>query len=83
MMTHKAKSHLWQLLFLAISTTLFSYILANRAPNLLRPISMALRTGFGLVIPVTGLILYLAFRIPNRAGDLAGTAATLSLFGST
>jgi len=59
---------------------LFSLIVANRAPNLLRPISMSLRTGFGLVIPITGLLLYLVFRIPNRAGDLIGMAVTLSLF---
>jgi hypothetical protein len=80
MMTHKIKSLLWQLFFLAISTILFSLILENRAPNLLRPMSMALRTGFGLVIPLTALILYLAFRIPNRIGDFVSMAATLSLF---
>jgi hypothetical protein len=78
--THKITPYLWQLLFLAISIFLFSLILANRAPNMLRPISMSLRTGFGLVIPLTALILYIAFRIPNHAGDLIGMAATLSLF---
>ena len=77
---HKINPYLSQLIFLAISTVLFGLILANRAPNLLRPISMALRTGFGLVIPVTAVILYLAFRIPSRAGNLIGMAATLSLF---
>jgi hypothetical protein len=41
---------------------------------------MSLRTGFGLVIPVTCLILYLAFRIPGRLGDFIGMAVTLSLF---
>jgi hypothetical protein len=71
---------LWQLISLTISISIFSLILANRSPNILRPISMALRTGFGLVIPVSGLILYLAFRIPNRAGELIGMTATLSLF---
>jgi len=80
MMTHKIKSRLWQLLFLALSAILFGLILANRAPNLLRPISMALRSGFGLVIPITGLFLYFAFRIPNRTGNLVGMAVTLSLF---
>ena len=80
MMTHKIKSRLWQLLFLALSAILFGLILANRAPNLLRPISMALRSGFGLVIPITGLLLYFAFRIPNRTGNLVGMAVTLSLF---
>ncbi len=79
-MTYKIKSLLWQLLFLAISIALFSLIIANRSPNLLRPISMALRTGFGLAIPITGLVLYLAFRIPNRTGDLIGMMVTLSLF---
>jgi hypothetical protein len=78
--TYKIKFLLWQLLFLVISTALFSLILANRSPNLLRPISMALRTGFGLVIPITGFILYLAFRIPNRTGNLIGMAVTLSIF---
>ena len=80
MMTNKIKSRLWQLLFLALSAILFGLILANRAPNLLRPISMALRSGFGLVIPITGLFLYFAFRIPNRTGNLVGMAVTLSLF---
>jgi hypothetical protein len=77
---HKKKPLLWQILFLGISAALFSLILMNRSPNLLRPVSMSLRTGFGLVIPLTALILYLAFRIPNRIGDLVGMAATLSLF---
>jgi hypothetical protein len=77
---HKIKTMLWQILFLGISAALFSLILMNRSPNLMRPVSMSLRNGFGLVIPFTALILYLVFRIPNRIGDLAGMAATLSLF---
>jgi len=84
MMTNKfvqrIKPYLWQLIFLVLSAALFSLLMANRSPNLLRPISMALRTGFGLVIPITGLILYFIFRIPNRAGDLSGMTATLALF---
>ncbi len=71
---------LWQILFLGISTLLFNLILANRSPNLLRPVSMAVRTGFGLVIPLITLTLYLAFRIPNRTGDFLGMSVTLSLF---
>ncbi len=77
---HKIKPLLWQILFLTISATLFSLILANRSPNLLRPVSMSLRTGFGLVIPLAALVLYLAFRIPNRFGDFVSMAVTLSLF---
>lgn len=41
---------------------------------------MALRTGFGLVIPIAALFLYLSFRIPNRIGDLMSMAVTLSFF---
>jgi len=77
---HKIKSHLWQLIFIIISIAFFALILVNRSPNLLRPISMALRTGFGFIIPITGLILYFAFRMQHRAGNLIGMAATLSLF---
>jgi hypothetical protein len=76
----KLNPYLWQLISLAISTVIFVLILANRSPNLLRPVSMSLRTGFGLVIPITGLILYLAFRIPGRTGNLIGMAVTLSIF---
>jgi hypothetical protein len=76
----KIKPFLWQLIFLTISIVIFSLILANRSPNFLRPVSMALRAGFGLVIPIAGVILYLAFRIQNRSGAFIGMAATLSLF---
>ncbi len=77
---HKLKPVLWQLLFLGISAVLFALILMNRSPNFLRPLSMSLRTGFGLVIPVTAFIVYLAFRIPGRLGDFAALAISLSLF---
>jgi len=79
---YKIKTSLWQVIFLGISTALFSLILMNRSPNLLRPVSMSLRTGFGLVMPLTALILYLAFRTrsANRLGDFISMAATLSLF---
>jgi hypothetical protein len=80
--THKIKPLLWQIFILTVSAALFSLILANRSPNLLRPISMSLRTGFGLVIPFTALVMYLAFRTrsANRLGELVSMAATLSLF---
>jgi len=41
---------------------------------------MSLRTGFGLVIPIAALVLYLSFRIPNRIGDLISMTVSLSLF---
>jgi len=74
------KNYFWHLIFLVISAIIYGLILANRSPNFLRTASMALRTGFGLVIPMTILILYFAFRIPNRVGDLIGLIVTLGLF---
>lgn len=71
---------LWQLICFAFSTGIFSLILLNRSPNFLRPLSMSLRTGFGLVIPAATLIVYLAFRVKGRLGQLVGMATTLSLF---
>lgn len=77
---HKIKPLLWQVFSLTIAAALFSLILANRSPNLLRPVSMSLRTSFGLVIPLAALVMYLTFRVPSRLGDLVSMAATLSLF---
>jgi hypothetical protein len=70
----------WQVLSLGISAALFSLILLNRSPNLLRPVSMALRSGFGLAIPLAALVVYLAFRVPRRLGEFVGMAVVLSLF---
>lgn len=71
---------LWQSICFIVSIGVFSLILLNRSPNLLRPLSMSLRNGFGLVIPLTALILYLCFRIPGRLGDLISMTAVMSLF---
>ena len=70
----------WQAVCLLISLGLYTLIVVNRSPNLLRPMSMALRTGFGLVIPITSLVVYAAFRVKDRLGDLLSMAATLCLF---
>ncbi|MBI3170632.1 MAG: hypothetical protein HYZ22_19295, partial [Chloroflexi bacterium] len=76
------KTHplIWQILCLGISIFVFSLILSNHSPLLLRPVSMALRTGFGLVIPLTALAIYAVFRIPGKLGDLFALTATMSLF---
>lgn len=71
---------IWQLICIGISILSFTFILLNYAPSLLRPISMALRTGFGVVIPITALGMYLAFRLPGRVGNLFALTATMSLF---
>ncbi len=73
---------LWHLICFAISVIVFGLILLNRSPNFLRPLSMSLRTGFGLVIPAATLFVYLAFRVPGRIGELTAMATVLSLFAA-
>lgn len=80
MSTKKITPLLWQIACLGISILIFSLILLNRSPFLLRPISMALRTGFGFIILVTALVMYLAFRIPGKWGNLIALTSTMSLF---
>lgn len=71
---------LWQVICLIIGLLAFSMILLNRSPNILRSAGMSLRTGFGLVILLTVIILYLTLRIPGRIGQLASFSAVMSLF---
>ena len=80
MPTKKINPLLWQIVCLGISILIFSLILLNRSPILLRPISMALRTGFGVIIPLAALVMYLTFRIPGKLGDLIAPISTMSLF---
>jgi hypothetical protein len=70
----------WQLFCILVSIVIFSLVLANRSPNFLRPLSMSLRTGFGLVIPVTTLAIFFTFRIPGRIGEFIAMTVTLGLF---
>jgi hypothetical protein len=74
------KPYLWQAGGLFLSLLIFSLVLLNRSPNVLRAVSMAMRAGFGLIIPVTALLLYISFRLPGRAGDLFSMTLTASLF---
>jgi hypothetical protein len=59
---------------------IFTLILLNRSPNLLRPLSMNVRFGFALVVPLLSIILYLSFHLPGWQGKMFNLTATLSLF---
>jgi hypothetical protein len=63
-----------------IALSLFILILSNRSPNVLRPLSMNVRFGFGLIIPLLLIILFAAFHISGWLGKLLSLAATSSLF---
>ncbi len=68
---------IWQVICLIIATLVFSLSLT---PNLFRPLSMSLRTGFGAVIPAVFVVLLIAFAIPGRLGRLISLSAVMSLF---
>ena len=77
---NKIHPWVWQIFGLAVSILVFSLILENRSPNLLRPLSVALRTGFGITIVFATLTVYAAFRVPGRLGEALALTATMSLF---
>jgi hypothetical protein len=66
----------------SMSMALFIYIfiLLNRSPGLLRPISMVIRTGYTIVFPVMLLVLYLTFRLRGWIGSLLSPSVTLAIF---
>lgn len=70
----------WQLLFVGFSILVFTLILLNRSPFLLRPVSIALRSGFGVMLLLATLVMFAVFLIPGRLGELSALTATMSLF---
>ena len=70
---------LWGILKLSIAFFCFTFILFYPI-TILRPISLALRTGFGIIIPLTTIIIYIVFRIPGKLGEILPLIATMSLF---
>ena len=70
----------WLVIFLTLALLFFNFVLVNQAPGLLRPVSLSLRTGFGLVIPAAALILYTLFQLPGRLGKILGFAGVMLLF---
>jgi hypothetical protein len=60
---------------------IYVFILVNRIPDVLRPISIAVRYSFTLVMPALFVILLLVYLMPGRWGKLAAFTATIALFG--
>jgi len=63
-----------------LSVSVFAFILLNRSPNLLRPISLDARTGFNLTLLLFFLLLYLIFRLRGWVGRTLSFTLTLALF---
>ena len=76
------KSRLWirELAIYLAALFVFALILLNRSPNLLRPISMNVRFGFGWTVPLLFIILLLSFNVSGWQGKLFSLIATLSVF---
>ena len=59
---------------------IFWIIATNRPTNYLRSLSMILRTGYTIVIPILYCGLYLVFRLRGWIGKLFSLSLTLSIF---
>ena len=65
---------------IVFSLLIFSLILINRSPNPLRPLSLSLRAGFTIAIPIFAFFLYVSFRLHGWVGRLLSLTLTLALF---
>ena len=69
----------WLVVFMFGFST-YTLILMNRQPIFLRPVSIAVRYSFTLVLPLVFIAIYLASIIPGWPGKIISFTATLSLF---
>jgi len=74
------KTWVQETLSIFLSVSIFALILLNRSPNLLRPVSLDLRTGFNFVTLLLFLLLYITFRLPGWIGRFLSLVLTLALF---
>lgn len=74
------KSILRGAIILAIAISVFVVILVNRSPNVLRPLSISMRSGFSVSLGLYLAVLYLSFRWKGWLGRLFSLALTLALF---
>lgn len=78
--TSQIRSYTWQIICLIVSILFYTFVLEYRSPSFLRQLSVSLRTSFGVVILLTTLVMYAAYRIPGKIGHLIGLATTMILF---
>ena len=69
-----------EIVSLVLALSFFALILLNRSPNILRPISLYLRTGFNFTVILFFLPLYASFRFRGWLGHLLSLTLTLALF---
>ena len=79
---NKQTAHTWlqRTSVVIVAITIFWLIAINRSPNILRPLSMALRGGYTIIVPSIFIVLYIAYRIRGRIGNFLASTLTLSIF---
>ena len=74
------KTWIQEALCIVAAVSVFAFVLLNRSPNLLRPLSLSARTGFNLTVMLLFLLLYLSFRLRGWSGRILSLTMTLTLF---
>ena len=74
------KTWIQEALWIVFAVSVFAFILLNRSPNLLRPLSLSARTGFNLIVMLLFLLLYLSFRPRGWLGGILSLTMTLTVF---
>ena len=74
------KTWIFEALWIVLAVSIFVLILLNRAPNLVRPLSLSARTGFNFAVLLLFLLLYLSFRLRGWMGRTLSLVVTLALF---
>jgi hypothetical protein len=78
------KNHYFQELgSLSIALIVYSLVLINRSIGFIAKAGIKVEAGFGTVLPIIMIIMYLAFIIPGWIGNTISATTTLSLFGLT
>lgn|GEM_PF-686109 len=78
--TFLKKPWIQEVFWIVLAISIFVFILLNRSPNLLRPLSLSARTGFNFTVLLLFLILYISFRLRGCVGRALSLTMTLALF---
>ncbi len=78
----QASRHEWiiDILGFIIALLIFSLILLNISPTLIRMLASKVRTGFTGFLPIFFVLLYIAFRLPGPLGRFFSVILTFSFF---
>ncbi|MCZ2121900.1 MAG: hypothetical protein LC108_06530 [Anaerolineales bacterium] len=77
---NKIPNLLWLLINIAFAASSLTYIFTHATAGRLGALGLALRSDLWPVVPMSALLIYLAFRLPGRLGELLAFTLTLILF---